>query len=77
MIIKNSIKGPKVHSVFHFINACIANNNQEIINNLVSIYLLIQEQENFVDYINYALNKDLNLRKMYPKITEFIEKKLN
>jgi hypothetical protein len=38
MVIKNSIKGPKVHSVFYFIHASLANNNQEIINILVRLY---------------------------------------
>ena len=35
MIIKNSIKGPKVNSVFSMINVTIINENQDILNILV------------------------------------------
>ena len=49
-IIKNVVKGKKVNSVFLFLSVILNNKNQDL--------MTILEQENAIEYLSYAMQKD-------------------
>ena len=66
-IIKNVVKGKKVNSVFLFLSVILNNKNQDL--------MTILEQENAIEYLSYAMQKDSKLIKLYPTIIDYLEKK--
>lgn len=66
-IIKNKIKGYEVNAVLSFFNIVLANKNDDVIK--------MMEIENAKDYFVYAINKDTELKKVYPLIVKYVNVK--
>ena len=65
-IIKNKIKGLEVMSVMSLFNIILSNDDREIIK--------IMNLENAKNYFIYAIQKDTNIKKLYPIIVEYVNK---
>ena len=65
-LIKNKVKGDEVNSVLSFFNIILANEDRQLIN--------MMNIENCINYFNYAFNKDIELKKLYPLIVDYIKK---
>ena len=65
-IIKNKIKGSEVMSVMSLFNIILSNDDREIIK--------IMNLENAKNYFIYAIQKDTNIKKLYPTIVEYVNK---
>jgi hypothetical protein len=65
-LIKNKIKGDEVNSVLSFFNIILANEDRQLIN--------MMNIENSINYFNYAINKENEIKKLYPLIANYIKK---
>lgn len=65
IVIKNNIKGVKVHSVFMFMSIILITKNKDLIS--------IIDRENSADYLNYSIQKDGQLKKMFQEVVNYLK----
>lgn len=65
LIIKSNIKGNKVKNVFIFLSMLLVSKDIEISNMIID--------DNGKEVLNYAINKDVSLCKLFPDVMKFLK----